>query len=42
MILNENPLIIAGGDGFVSNNAIVDDCIVSAYEIANILSEKLP
>ena len=40
VILCEKPLIIAGGDGFVSNNAVVDDCIVSANKIAQILSEK--
>ena len=33
VILNENPLIIAGGDAFVSQNANVGDCIASAYEI---------
>ena len=41
VVLNESPLIIAGGDAFVAKYATVDDCIASSYEISKIVQNSL-
>ncbi|XP_075225302.1 renalase-like [Lycorma delicatula] len=38
VILNEKPLLIAGGDGFIGST--FDDCIFSAKTICNLLSNN--
>jgi len=39
VVLNENPLLIAGGDGFVHSN--VDGCLKSSQKIVDVILEKL-
>ena len=41
VVLNECPLIVAGGDAFVAKYATVDDCIASSYEISKIVQNSL-
>ena len=41
LVLNESPLIVAGGDAFVSKYATVDDCFASSYEISKIVLDNL-
>ena len=40
IILNENPLLIAGGDGFMPKSGF-DSCLDSASAITDILNDKL-
>ena len=40
IILNENPLLIAGGDGFMPKSGF-DTCLDSASAITDILNDKL-
>ena len=39
-VLNENPLLIAGGDGFMHKSGF-DACLDSASAIVDILKNKL-
>merc|ERR1719189_182595 len=41
VVLNESPLIVAGGDAFVAKYATVDDCISSSYEITKIVQSNI-
>ena len=41
VILQDKPLLIAAGDGFVAQNATVDGCIASAHSVMDILKSKL-
>ena len=41
IILNEYPLIVAGGDAFVEKYASVDDCLTSAIKVSELIMSKL-